>query len=68
MYLSVDSRLVSEAMDNFEMDLHKISDIHSKFIRLKRFVTNLIDNLEIGSNAIHVGMIVYSTLMGETLG
>ena len=38
------------------------------FIRLKNFVANLIDNFEIGSSAIHVGMIVYSTLVGETIG
>ena len=38
------------------------------FVRLKNFVANLIDNFEIGPDAIHVGMIVFSTLVGETIG
>ena len=38
------------------------------YVRLKNFVANLIDNFEIGPDAIHVGMIVYSTLIGETIG
>ncbi|KAL3856121.1 hypothetical protein ACJMK2_015314 [Sinanodonta woodiana] len=38
------------------------------FSRLKNFVANLIDNFEISPQAIHIGMIVYSTLIGETVG
>lgn len=38
------------------------------FVRLKTFVANLIDNFEIGPDAIHVGIIVYSTLVGEKIG
>ena len=37
------------------------------FVRLKSFVTNLIDNFDIDSNTIHVRMTVYSTLVGETI-
>ena len=38
------------------------------FVRLKTFVANLIDNFEIGADAIHVGIIVYSTLIGDKVG
>ncbi|KAK3083273.1 hypothetical protein FSP39_018154 [Pinctada imbricata] len=38
------------------------------FIRQKAFVANMIDNFEIGAEAIHVGMVVYSTMIGETVG
>ncbi|OWF42080.1 Collagen alpha-6(VI) chain [Mizuhopecten yessoensis] len=38
------------------------------FIRQKQFVANLIDNFEISTDAIHVGLIVYSTIIGDTVG
>ncbi|WAR10991.1 MATN1-like protein [Mya arenaria] len=40
-----------------------ISD--ADFVRLKNFVVRLIENFEITNDAIHVGMIVYSTLIGN---
>ena len=43
-----------------------ISDI--EFIHLKDFVANLIDTFEIGPTALHVGMIVYSSIVGEMIG
>ena len=50
--MRVDRRLAGEAMDDFEMDRHSISD--TELIRLKNFVTNLINNFETGPDAIHV--------------
>ncbi|XP_053386408.1 matrilin-2-like [Mercenaria mercenaria] len=41
---------------------------NADFVRLKNFVANLIDNFEIGTDAINVGIIVYSTLVGEKVG
>lgn len=38
------------------------------FIRQKNFVADLIDNFEIGAESLHVGLIVYSTLIGDTVG
>ena len=43
-----------------------ISDLD--YTRLKNFVSTLIDNFEIGPDAIHVGLIVYSTLVGDKIG
>lgn len=43
-----------------------ISDVD--FMRQKAFVANMIDNFEISPEAIHVGMIVFSTMIGDVIG
>lgn len=37
------------------------------FIKEKNFAANLIDNLDIGPDTIHASVIVYSTLIGQTI-
>lgn len=38
------------------------------FRRQKNFVANMIDNFEIGKESIHVGIVVFSTIIGDTVG
>ena len=38
------------------------------FQRQKNFVINMIDNFEIGKDYIHVGIVVFSTIIGDTVG
>lgn len=43
-----------------------ISDVD--FMRQKAFVANMVDNFEISPEAIHVGMVVFSTMIGDVIG
>ncbi|XP_062590013.1 uncharacterized protein LOC134251619 isoform X2 [Saccostrea cucullata] len=43
-----------------------ISD--ADFMRQKAFVANMVDNFEISPEAIHVGMVVFSTMIGDVVG
>ena len=39
----------------------------AQWIKEKHFAANLINNLEIGQDAIHAAIMVYSTMIGETV-
>ncbi|KAJ8311317.1 hypothetical protein KUTeg_011129 [Tegillarca granosa] len=43
------------------------SILDADWIRVKNFVANLINNLEIGRDTIHAGIVVYSTIIGEVI-